>query len=341
MTARRASVLVALIAFGCEPGFSSSSIVSGLRVLALGFDKPEIRPGDTAMVQALIVDPAGGGRPLTTLWFACGPAPLNGSSCDNGSNLLDLSGFLQLPGTRAIPAPPSYAAPANSLDGLSPADQQRGGRDGQLVLAVGPGSVDQTLRGEGDRVVAVARIKVSLSPSPNQNPVATGLSVDGADAPEGGVIEVAAGSAPAFELRVGLEQSEVVPILDPGGPAECTPVKGCTDPVLCPSLDCSRNQMCRVDLHPAVCEKHEELSVDWLSTAGEFSRTAAGGGVPDGGLPDEQGDLRVPRHVETFYLAPGGSGRDPIPADGMVTLWIVLRDDRYGVSWTTRRLHVH
>jgi hypothetical protein len=329
------------LALSCEPGFSSSSIVTGLRVLAIGADRPEIQPGETAKLYVLIADPQGGGRQLTSVWFGCHPEPLNSSPCDLTANLLDLSSFLQQPGTFAIPSPPVYLAPTDSLDGLPDPDKLTGGRDGQIILAAAPGGVDQALRGPGERVAVIARIKVSKAPVPNHNPVATGLTVDGANAPEGSTIEIAAGSAPTFELLVGLEQSEVVPILDPAGPAPCSPQAGCADPALCPSIDCGKNQMCRIDRQPTVCEKHEALSVDWLTTAGVFARTAPGASAPDGGLPDERGDLRVPHHVETVYLAPGGSGRDPIPGDGMVTLWIVLRDDRYGVSWTSRLLHIH
>lgn len=335
------AALSVLLLLACEPGFSSSSVVTGLRVLAIGADRPEIQPGETAQLHVLIADPHGGGRQLTSVWLGCHPEPLNASPCDVTASLLDLSNFLQQPETFSIPSPPSYAAPADSLDGLSDTDQMQGGRDGQFILAVAPGGVDQALRGPGERVAVTARIKVSTSPSPNHNPVFTSFTVDGADAPDGGTIEIAAGSAPTFELVVGLEQSEVVPILDPAGPAPCAPQAGCSDPALCPSVECGKNQMCRIDRQPTVCEKHEALTVDWLSTAGVFARTAPGAGVPDGGLPDERGDLRVPHHVETAYLAPGGSGRDPIPSDGTVTLWIVLRDDRYGVSWTSRSLHVH
>lgn len=336
--ARRLAAALALsLLAACNGRLSPSTTVTGVRVLAVGADRPEVRPGESTAVRALIADPHGGGRPLGAVWLGCPPAELGKSPCDDLAALLDLASFAQQPGVTGLASnPPVYSAPPGVLDGLTAARREFGGLDGQVVLGASALASGGAPAGADE---STARIKVSESRNPNRNPGFTAVTIDGREAPEDQVVEIAADSTPALRLEVDRDQSEAVPILDLLGPAPCTPLAGCTDPKLCPSADCRRSQMCRVD--QGRCEKHEQLRVDWYSTAGTFSRAPPGQGPGGAPLPDEEGDQRIPRNVQILFVAPGlVRGRDPVPPGGLVTLWVVLRDDRYGVSWTSRTLRV-
>jgi hypothetical protein len=76
---------------------------------------------------------------------------------------------------------------------------------------------------------------------------------------------------------------------------------------------------------------HELLTFQFYATAGTFSP------------PDRQSELSLifdPTSVlrsESQYHPPGAADR---PADGKVTLWVVVRDERAGESWSSRTINV-
>src|SRR6266849_4035051 len=76
MRRRLLPALAALLPLiGCRGSFDPASFVSGLRVLSVKAEPPEIPPGQTSMLTALVVDTDSGAIDLA--WAACmlGPAP--------------------------------------------------------------------------------------------------------------------------------------------------------------------------------------------------------------------------------------------------------------------------
>jgi hypothetical protein len=73
---RRAALLAVALLAACGPSFPPVSLVTELRVLAVRADAPEMRPGDTALLTALVVDPRGAGREVTITWGVCTPPGL-------------------------------------------------------------------------------------------------------------------------------------------------------------------------------------------------------------------------------------------------------------------------
>jgi hypothetical protein len=57
----------------CGSSFAPVSLVTGLRLLAVRADPPELRPGESTELTALVVDPKGGGREVSILWARCAP----------------------------------------------------------------------------------------------------------------------------------------------------------------------------------------------------------------------------------------------------------------------------
>lgn len=55
----------------CGQQFQPGNVVDNLRVLAIRAEPPELRPGEAALLSALVADPRGGGRPISLLWGRC------------------------------------------------------------------------------------------------------------------------------------------------------------------------------------------------------------------------------------------------------------------------------
>jgi hypothetical protein len=81
---RRSIILVTLMLCGCPPDFDPASHVEGLRVLAIKSEPPELAPGQTATLTPLVVATRGmdAGEPRIT-WSLCLRPPLPGSAVAN------------------------------------------------------------------------------------------------------------------------------------------------------------------------------------------------------------------------------------------------------------------
>jgi hypothetical protein len=94
-----------------------------------------------------------------------------------------------------------------------------------------------------------------------------------------------------------------------------------------PAADCGGSES-YVALEPATrtfVDHREELVVSWFATAGQFATAKTGRSEAEAlaGAPDDS---------DNIWIAP------PTPRD--VFLWLVLRDDRGGVTWSSHHLHV-
>lgn len=145
-----AALLIGACCAACAPDFVDPRLVNYLRVLSVRSEPPEVAPGGTLSLDALVGDPLGDGRPVSFAWAVCIPDPILGlSSCDE-SNAQPV-GF-----TPEV----DFTVPADALDGLSPEEQDRG-IDVFVLLVVSAG-------GEQDQ--ALKRVRVSTTDTPNHNP---------------------------------------------------------------------------------------------------------------------------------------------------------------------------
>jgi hypothetical protein len=69
----RRFVLSLLLLVACGSSFAPVSLVTGLRLLGVRAEPPELRPGGSAELTALVADPKGGGREVSILWARCDP----------------------------------------------------------------------------------------------------------------------------------------------------------------------------------------------------------------------------------------------------------------------------
>ncbi len=309
MSARLATIGVALLALGCGETFAPESRVEGLRVLGIRADPPEIRPGASAALSALVVDPKHSPSERTTVWVGCDPDPFgrNRSACADTTLLQDGSTFVGTngelpPGVHLIGLGDAarYTAPANLFNVL-PADDARrqAGVVGQvLALVVGEAvaitASQEELKAVFERVrakqtasvLAMFRLRVSEASSPNQNPGIDLVGVDAADLKPLERVKLSPGTQSA--LRVSLRPGAVQSYL--------------------------------IDTPSQLEVRDEVLVAAFYATAGSFT------------------DDRLKIGSETIpYFGVAGTKDEPAPENRQGSLWTVLRDSRGGQSWTENR----
>ncbi len=150
------------------------AIVDKLRLLAARAEPPEISPGQTAALDALVIDPKGGGRSLTYTWLACDPDLNNfyGTVCSNGDRLRDLAALARDPSVHSLGTAPtaSYAASSQIFAGRASDDPLRFfGVSAEILLVVSPGTFEQAAAGTVESQTAFLRVAVSELPSAIQN----------------------------------------------------------------------------------------------------------------------------------------------------------------------------
>jgi hypothetical protein len=207
---------------------------------------------------------------VTLLWIGCDADPYNlgRTACADATLLQDPSALTG--GTGTLPPGVSLAgfndtaawtAPATLFDVLDAGDPRRQtGTVGPLVLfavaeAVSPTATREELQALFERAqrkevrseVALFRVKVSENPERNQNPVLTGLTVDGGLWPQGARVALRPGEVLPLDLLAPPQAFEAYSALTPAGPVAST----------------------------------ERLLAAWYATSGRFSqdRTALGGEV--------------------------------------------------------------
>jgi len=126
--------------------------------------------------------------------------------------------------------------------------------------------------------------------------------------------------------------------LDPGAAAEVPagtksvwiePARGIAEQFVTTVID--------PDTHLAVpfTVPRETLRYRFFATAGRFSKQTTSSEPDPGFVP------KGPIHIESEYQLPG---RDQIDVDGeghaIVTIWVVVRDDRGGETWQERHLRI-
>lgn len=305
MTVTRLIVaLLALNLVACEDaGFERSEEITKLRVLAIQVDPPELGPGDTGDVQALVVDPEG--RDVAYVWELCvvddGPDAEYACALDEEGETLGVTlssdATAQIPYDTIAGFTGGIAALCASLETIDlpefatfPACDRGFPVTLRLTATVGDGQ-------GANREVAVKRVlllREDIETEQNTNPTLSGLLVDGAPVAFGGQAVVAPGEEPlALQAVVAEDQAEQYE-----------------------------------DDDEEDGQNDEVLALRWFSTAGRIDRTQtfyARDGVPMVELQANEIDFTKGIAVN--------SGTD-------VQMWLVLRDDRGGVDFAQFSLAV-
>lgn len=313
----RALGLAALLAAasGCDAQFKPETLVDGLRVLSIVADPPELAPGGTADLDALILDPSRPGQETTVLWIGCSPDPIdfNRSPCNDLTILLQptkLQGFpegvrlLGLGPTAAGGTHTTYSVPAALFDGVAADDPVRfNGTSGPVLAIVVAEHVDITTsldslhelfarmeRQEVASALALVRVTVSEKSPRNQNPDIAQLLVDGQPWPVGARLQLHEGQTVSMNASAVDGAAETYTLLLPSGPEQRT----------------------------------EQLVGAWYSTGGRFTAPRVDLGA---------GDV-------TRYTAPGSAADDPVPDRRTGSMFFVLRDGRGGQANLTVPFYV-
>jgi hypothetical protein len=240
---------------GCSNNFDPASYVNGLRVLMITGQPPEVAPGHSTSVRALVVDTQG--RPIDVAWFACLQPPLQGQavspacvSGQDGGSLQPLGTGMQV--TVAVPAMPSI-----KTLGLPDAS---GGLYLPLVAQVAAGS---------DSLVATYGLRVDYMGEPlNQNPqlasVSTVTAGPGGAADAGGAGEVVTPIDAATPLPVHAGDQLTLRVAFAAGSAESYQIT---------TTSTAGQMMTRT--------VSETLSVSYFVTAGTLSGGTSGVERPD------------------------------------------------------------
>lgn len=146
-----------------------------LRILAAIADDPELNPSATTHIRLLISDRDGAGRELTLQLLECSdPGISRGAepNCDHDDQAQSLfngslNALSQESGYTGFTDPIAYTAPGNALDSI--------GTDALKQIGLNRLIVGTLTSSDGANQFFYKRIRVSLSPSPNQNPTLQGI----------------------------------------------------------------------------------------------------------------------------------------------------------------------
>ncbi len=290
-----AAVFLSLVMIGCAEEFTPASTVDKLRVLGIRSEPAELRPGGTATVSALVLDPSRPGKRNTLVWFSCDPDPLNlgRSACSDLGELSDPTSLVSTSANGALELPPGmrlagfgdtavYTAPADLFAQLPAEDERRRtGSVAQLLLMaiaeeVSPAASREELdavlarvrSGEVDSIISIFRVRVTEEEQLNQNPRIEGIALDGIRVPTGAHLRVQPGAVSPLSVEAVAEGED------------------------------------------------EKLIAAWYTTAG--------------GLADDRVALGEGRTAT--FTAPGADDL-PIPESRRGQVWAVVRDTRGGQSW--------
>lgn len=363
----RLSVLaVAVVAAGasaaCKPDVvGRASLVDGDRVLAVSSDRPEAKPGDTVTYRALYVGSKGPPDPahLAGLeWAFCNTQKPLAVTGPIAPACLAPSG----PGLAPLASGPTASgkipADACKIFGPFPPDPKMGEPPGRPADPDTTGGYYQPVRllapaeGEPDYSVGVTRLACGLSGATleqsadyqaryraNENPALDSLVLTHSGgrsetlAPDGSGDAARVAPGETITLRASWAVCPSAPVC---GDGICSPTElgvDCKDgePLCCPA-DCLDPKGCTgsepyVGLDPvahAIASRRESIRLSWFATDGDYSHDRTGVAEDD----------PAPRpYSDDEWTAPSTSGR--------VWLWVVTRDDRGGVGFTSYEVDVH
>jgi hypothetical protein len=293
-----------MLLVACSAEFDPPSRVTGLRVLAVRADEPYAPPGDTVQLQALAVDPAG--RPLQWGWGTCVDPP--------SSDVVDCIDGADWPGFAIAADAPTHAVviPADAIDRLPPDARARSSVG--VIGVVCPGDLSLV--------------------SPPASIRATGvLPFVCRDHDTGRILQPDEYEAGVKRIFVRATDRNANPVIENvTWDGQSWPDMSVRDAEPC-ATDGNSLSGCDGVLHhvgalaaPGSAESgvdsfgihfNEQVIVQYYATEGTFADS-----------------VRIASDPVTRWTARDQSrGRT-------VTMWMVLRDDRGGVDWTSRTVNV-
>jgi hypothetical protein len=309
-------LLFAAVGTACVEVPDDPTTVHDLRVLGIAMDPPELMApvcpsvanGTISIPQqdlatytsevtlrALLVDPAGNGRPISYELFAC--SSLGDRTCEkeeettlvtSGQTTAGVFAYTFRPGTIVLPNGTPLLAQVLEDDTVY---HGLGGIRVPLVLHVGA---------QGEEIFAQKIMLYSCQFFPDQKanltPELPGLQLNGAEWPADPGVLALSGRGPFRTL-----------------PDDLTPLE---EAYVVPSIPDQEGNVSRIDLV-------ESWKLSWYTDYGTFSSATTGG-------TDAAG--RESRHNNEWQLPTTLEERD-------VTYWVVVRDGRGGLSWSTWRAH--
>lgn len=305
----------ACVMMACDSGFPEETLVENLRVLGIRSTPADLHPGESAVMQSLILDPRLGSKKPSILWVGCQPDPynLNRSPCSDPAVLSDPASLAApdggLPeGVKIIGLndQASYPTDVNLFSNLPAGDARRVTGTAGLVLAVAVAeevsilATQEQLRAvfarvqskELDSLIALFRIRISEDPQRNSNPVFRALTIDGEMLPAGATLAVKPDQKLTLDIEVADEVFEPYTASTPAG---------------------------------GVAQKTERILAAWYSSTGRYSEKST--------------TLR--EGVHTVLTAPGVLNKsNPVPSRRTGTIYVTLRDTRGGQTWQTFPLYV-
>ncbi len=299
---------LALGAPGCD-SFKPATLVEQLRVLAIRAEPAEIASGETTTLHALVVDldPDAKGRPVTLEWALCDKAPAPGVEIDTDCYDLDTAPFItQL---ETLPDQGAQATmPPHTITSLGIPDTT-GGLYVPIRLRVRAGT--------NTMVTAFHKLRLSngLVP-PNHNPSLADLAFiptgEDGELPDLGQTvppqPLPDDSQPPMELPLG-GKLRFRASAQPGSAESYTTIAGSIGATTDPS---------QIETKTVT----ELIRFFWYASAGKIGTEVTG---------EERPDTQLDTSEYTDSLGPRG---------GLVDLWLVAREDRGGIDYLHRRIHL-
>src|SRR5690348_7721794 len=94
----RRTVAAAVLLFfsACDQPWKPVTVIESLRVIGVRAEPPEVKPGQPAMLEALVLDPTRPGQNTTMVWLGCDPDPYgkNRGACSDLSSIGDQSALI-------------------------------------------------------------------------------------------------------------------------------------------------------------------------------------------------------------------------------------------------------
>ncbi len=339
MTGAVALATLAALTAGCS-SFQDESTIVDLRILGIKADPPEIYVDPSTLANqtdpfkstltALVVDPKGNGRTISYDVLAC-PRDIDTVTAATGHNGVicqhNVAGQTptslevippDMPATTSDPGPehdisfdfsvsPALLAQAFTVDPNAAASGFQLPVVVQMELAAGSESLVTT-----KRLIFSQQLPDRPPQSPNQNPEVTTMTTYAArDANLDPVSPEPLDNSAPLKLPLGGTMW-----FEPGGAvAEAYSTRTLTHD--------NPPQVVTTDV-PA-----ETLRYAFFTTAGTFTPVETSTATPAiFTKPDRP-------HIESHYTAPTS-----MPDNPLLTVWIVVRDERGGASWTTRQIQL-
>jgi hypothetical protein len=337
--------MLALLAAGCGNQLPPASVVEKLRVLAVRAEPPEVTPGMTTQLDALVVQPPvhqlEGPPPVgpSYLWLACkgiaGAAVQSPCGLQPGATAGSMD-FPQVPPCAANPGAGLCVIGQSATGSYTPDDSSLDiGGTGQIFITLvvddtadgAIGCLTRTADNGGTPpnpdhcVLAIKRLAVSqpgrtLNHNPGIDQFTLAQSTDDPKNPLRLDTNIANWPVSTAEDKPAIE-------------VEVTRAADASEPDVRPDpRDTSAN--------PPMVTVSEALSISYFASAGTWSGGRSAFAPSDEGCATwSDCPMTVPKMTTTSKWTPPNDEQRAmtVAADDLVRFWVVIRDDRGGVGW--------